>query len=332
MSALMFYDAEFGALAVFEHREGLLTLDHGFDESAFDAALEVLERHARPAFRDDGTALWRTTSHRKVVIASLTERMEREGFGPDPLGLRSALEVDESEAREPDLPVSGRPARLHEAVERGLHAHIDVGMSTLRSRGNPQLVESRHLPRRGTDSMRRPLFLTRFRGLILGPVESAADTQAALREGLSPLGEIVRRACVFEANLEDGTPRHGFEIAIAPTREVIESYVQHKLPTFEGAGAVVGVRPARFILNALLSSEDIAKIEERAAACTAATSLARPNGRTVVARVPCGISEGAASGDIAFSRRISWLARELSEYSPCLDYVGEVEQTVPLGV
>lgn len=333
MSAKLFRDRAFGALAVIDTPDGIVTVDHGFDDKAFDAALSVLERHARPEFSDDGSALWRSTSHPRIVLASLSESLERFGFTADPLDSMCALDVSVEEALNPDIPTSQRPMRLNETVERGLWGHLDIALSPLRDRGDVQMVETAHLPRASKDHLGRPLFLTRARGLILKPVESAEDCQAALRAALAPVAGVVVRAVVesLPPHEATGTSRHALEIALAPGREVVEEYVSAKLPTFESDDAPIrGVRPARFVLDTMPSREDILGLEERAVACTAATAISIPNGRTVVARIPSTTVEGTAAADRAFEQRVAWLAQQLDEYGPALDYIGEVEPVLAL--
>lgn len=332
MSAKLFRDRAFGALAVIDTPEGIVTIDHGFDDEAFDAALAVLERHANPQHRDDGSALWRSTSHPRIVLASLAECMERIGFTDDPLDALCAVDVTESEARDPDLPVSQKPMRLNETVERGLWGHLDIALAPLRDRGDVQMVETAHLPRRGTDHLGRPLFQTRARGFIIKPVESADDCQAALREALAPVSGVVVRAVVesLPPHPTTGHSRHALEIVLAPGREVVEEYVSAKMPTFESSSPIRGVRPARFVLDTSPSREDILALEERAVACTAATALSVPNGRTVVARVPSATVEGTAAADHPFGQRVAWLAKQLDQWGASLDYIGEVEPVLAL--
>jgi len=153
------------------------------------------------------------------------------------------------------------------------------------------------------------------------------DVRAALRSALSPVSGAWVRASVDEA--EGG---YEVEIAIAPSREAVSSFVRAALPAFESHEPIRGVRPARFVLDTIPPEGAVATLESRAAACTASTSVAYPNSRTVVVRVPCSAAVGSVTADRAFESRIAWIADQLQEYGATLDYIGDVEPVlVPEG-
>ena len=328
MTAQLYQDQDYGTLTVIDMSEGIVTIDHSFDGDAFDAVLTVLERHSDVAAKHlgEGAALWRTTSHRQVVLASLETCLESLGYSNDPLAQRSVRAVDSITARATQPPPAlGTPIQVGEAVRRGIQAHINMGLAVLRDRGDMQEAVVTHSPRSATDVFGRPLPLTRALGILSRPVESVDSVRSALREALASAGEALVRASV-----EDIGGRYAVEIALAPSRALVEEYTHAKTPTFEDSSTIRGVRPVRFVLNGMVSAADIASLEERAVISTAATSIAVPNSRTIVARIPSAQIDGLSASDNAFQKRVAWLAEQLGEWDPALDYIGGVEPVVDL--
>ena len=324
MSAKLYIDQEHNALGIIEdHPDGIVTVDHAFDVEDFDCVLGVMERYdGVPRFVGEGTALWRVDAHRQVVLASVMEALRARGYSEDPLDSKAIVTVESERAMRYDR--THREARVAEAVERGLRGHVDLALGVLGGFGDLQLQEVRHTERKERDRTGRPLPLTRARVLLSRPVSEVAEVRAQLREALKPISDILVRASVDEA--EDG---YEVEVALAPTRGTVSTFVRASLPTFESTDQIRGARLARFILDTAPPADLIASLRERAAVSTAATAISQPNARTVTARVPCTMVEGSPVADRAFGQRVAWIADQLADHGPDLDHVGAVEPVLP---
>lgn len=320
-AATIYRDTNYGALAVVEDGSNIITIDHGFCEDDFDTALSVLEAHGGCHHRGDGGAAWHLRDHRAVAMSALADAFTGLGYTDDPLGERVIIrEATRQQVAKPDLPSLASRFRVAETIERALCRHIDVAFAAMRPRGELSEADTTFLPRpNARDGFGNPLPFLRVRAFLRKPVEGADEAQAALREALAPIAGSLTRATVCEA--EPGV--YVVEVAVSPPLAVCETFLGAKLPTF-GQSDIHGVRVARFVLNALVTADDVKGVEERAVACTAATGLAVPNGRTIVARIPA-TALGDSAADYGFGQRIAWLQEQLEAWEPTLDHIGGVE-------
>lgn len=323
-AATVYRDANYGALAVVEERGGIITHDHGFDDGDFDSVLSVLEHHGSCRHREDGGAAWRFKGHSAVAKSALTDVFARLGYSDDSLGERVITrEATKKQVATPDLPSSAGKFRPGETVERALRRHIDIAFASMRTRGELTETQASFFPRSNTsDGFGNPLPFLRVRAFLRKPVEIAAAAQAALREALLPIAGSLARVTVTEAR--PGV--YAVEVAVSPPRAVCETFVSAKLPTF-GQTDIHGIRVARFVLNAMVTPDDVRGVEERAVACTAAIGLAVPNGRTIVARIPA-TTLGDSAADYGFGQRLAWLQEQFRAWEPTLDHIGGVEPVV----
>ena len=146
--ATLYRDQDYGALALFLTRDGIVEVEHGCVDRDF--VHEVLQRYASPR-RTLGTneTLWRVISdaHPAAVLSTVEHAMQGLGYETDPLAERAIRRVTVDEARKPDLPVAGRVPLVHEAVEQGVRQHLGMVVAALRESGPASVPSLRFFER-----------------------------------------------------------------------------------------------------------------------------------------------------------------------------------------
>jgi hypothetical protein len=297
--AVLYRDPDYGALALVQRPGGLIeVLDHGFRAQHFDNVLRVLERHGRPGAGDS----WRLESHPAAVLASVDGALRGFGYTLDPLAAHAILHVDEATARRPDLPIDRRTS-ISESVSHWMEASLWPAWMVL---GSSFALTGFVRPNA------RDLPFIRARAAV-----GRADESKIREKFLQPMfgSQLVR------ASLDGGV----FEVAVAPTRNVLAEWARREPPKFTPMDLVTE-REAVFMLGEPLDVQTATKIGERAQTCAAVRSFERIDEHTVVVKVPTSYSGGEAVTDPAFRERSAWLTLQLGPWSPELADVGLPER------
>lgn len=322
--ALLFRDADYGALAVIKMPKGrLATIDHNFAEADFAPVLAVLERLGGRTHTTEtpGVMLWtHFKEHPLTVHTTVVETLKRLGYDADPLGARVMRPCTEEEARLPDLPAESKKYQVRETVERTLKRHVEIAWSVLETLGKLSVAEVVFHPRENRrDGFKRPLPFLRARAFLAA--EDAARVQKELRETLAVVGHALARATVTAF---PNRPILVVEFALAPSAEMVEAILSEALPTFSQS-AINGSRSVKFYLRAALPEAVRKHIAAQALESTAALAVESADGRTVTVRIPSAQIMDSAS-DTAFRDRLNWLASKFEAYEAEVTEIGHVEE------
>jgi len=319
-SAVVFRDAEYGALAVEPQRGGLLIVNHGLIEaSVID---RVLENYATSEPRDEGVTFWRARYgvHPAGVLATIKQEMRLQGYESDRLAERAIYSMPADDARKPDLPAGGRAPLVREAVDRGVRQQIALVIASLRESGATASAPTVKYHRRPNAQMsygRQPPFaVSRF---FVGSAKGSTALREAVLGALAPWHDYVVKASV--AYMAEG--QYAIEVGIALPHSVCEAFVDESVPTFPDA-ELAGARSIVFRLGSPLTEEERRDIEEMGRACTGCVSL-KVEGDEVTAQVP-GNFVGNFAADRAMNERLSWLAGVLEPWNPTVLDIGGLEE------
>ena len=314
---ILYRDEDYGALGLALGERHVHLYDHGFFCEDLDAVLGVIESQGgRITHERDGSSTWACDSHPAAAMSALKNVLASLGYSGDPLGERYAnTSPSDTDLSSPDLPTSSK-MQVSEAVRRAMRAHLDVAVSALSRSGDLSESDLSYFKRRGG------LPFLRYRAILQRPLAEASDIQETLREALSPVRGALQRATVKDVT-ESGSRVYAIEVAVAPSSEACDAFVRRRLPVFESSD-IQGIRPVRYLCHAIVDTDDLQAVAERAAACTAAISIVSPNNRTIVARVP-GTHLGDSAADYGFGQRLAWLHEQFSDWDAELDAIGEVE-------
>lgn len=317
-TATLYRDPNYGAAAVIVDGATIEVVNH--DSVDFSLLHNVLEAQARLEAEEGGVQKWVPFVHRDIVLANIDRAMRDVGYTEDRLGDRAIfMDVSEEMARSPDLPADGN-CRVSEAVERAMSAQLSTALALV---GLPATVETAIFtpyPRPNAKAKRTlPFFVARAR-TEAGVTLDTADTCERWRKALEPFGPALVRATVWE---DEG--RVVLEAAIRLPEEAMIAFESAALPAFE-QHPLMGQREAHIHITKTMVEADLEKIRDRAAACTAATTVEMMDGEPGVLRVlvPSTI-EGDHLADPAFRERVTWLVQETEDWEGTLEWVGQMD-------
>lgn len=324
-TALLFRDPDYGALGVTRgaRAPGVVTIDHGFAESDYEAVLELMERYAlaKPVDLGDGSDFWNVKVHEEQALVALEGMLRRRGYTDDPLGERAVIRVTEEDAKHPDLPAAGKVS-VSEFAERGFHSFVDEVGAALRAK----FTETK-----GAESYFK--FATAFfprpnaRGLPFMRARALSEWVGQASEAENVVRATLARAqgAVQRATARFVAPgRILVEFGLALPASVIESFERAALPAFRKAEA--GVREVRFKLSRPIEPAALMKIAERGANSGALTGKLDVTGTSeLIARVPSSHS-GHYVADQAVSERVGWLSAQLAPLGAELEEISELQE------
>jgi hypothetical protein len=322
--AVMFRDADYGALVLETADGALVEREFGFAADDARALHAVLERYSRR----DGER-WRLDpdTYGLAVLSTVKQEMRLRGYQADKLAERAVIAVKPGEVTRPDLPADGKVI-VHEAVEAGVMQRLGLVAAALRDGSDATTPPSvRYYPRPNAENrgaVRPPFAVARFF------VASAKPAEAIREATLRALGDwrdhLVKLSVVTESGPRG---KHAVEVGLALPATMCESFLDAAIPTFEHSN-ILGARQVEFDLSAALTEEERADIESLGRECSGCVRI-QQEGTRIVVDVPGNIP-GHYGADHALHERLSWLHRVLEPWGPSLRDIGplaEVDLTLP---
>jgi hypothetical protein len=317
--AVMFRDAEYGALVVETAPRGLVTFDFGFAREDAQAAHAVISRYATDETVGAETR-WVVDpdAYGLAVLSTLKQEMRLRGYQSDKLAERAVVTVKPGEVRRPDLPAEGKVI-VHEAVEAGIRQHLGLAVAALREGGQASAPSLRYYPRPNAEqrgAVRAPFAVARFF------VETTKPAEKLREAALNALGDwrehLVKLSVVAEA-----AGRYAVEMGLAIPASLCESFLDAAIPTFEHSN-ILGAREVEYELTHALTEEERTDIEAFGRSCTGCVRIQQEGTRLVV-QVPSNIP-GHYGADNALHERLAWLNRVLEPWAPRLQDIGPLAE------
>ena len=319
--AVLFRDADYGALSLELVRGGIVTTNNGFMQEDARVVFAALGRYAESSPRSDGSTMWRVveSAHPAAVLSTVQAAMRECGYKRDPLAERAIIMTDTKTARRPDLPATGA-CLVHEAVERGVRQQLQLVVTALRENGPTSVPSIKYFPRPNaaqSSSGRRPPFaVARF---FTESNDDTSVTRSRVLEALRPWEGALVKVAVTEGDGQE----QAVEVGLALRPSDCEAFLESSVPSFRHS-EMTGARRVELHLRHPLTEDERRDIEELGRVCTGVIQLAQ-EGNVVVAQVPAGFI-GHHVSDRVLGERLDWLMNTLDPWEPTLNGIGGLEE------
>ena len=314
--AVMFRDAEYGALRIEETGGGLTVTDYGYVREDAHAVTRVLSTYGAPS-KDGNCTRWsmHRDAHPAAVLSTIRREMVSRGYVNDALAERAIMTV--SADRDPDLPATGK-VLVHEAIERGIQQQLGLVVAALRESGAASVpsVQFFRRPFAPAFNGRRPPFaVARFF------VEGSGSTSELRETVLNALD--TWRGYLTKVSVTEESGQRAVEVGISLPPAVCEGLLESSIPAFASA-ELTGARQVVFSLDSALTERELEDLQELGRGCTGVVRL-KQEGLTLTAQVPGGFC-GNYVADRQMNERLSWLSQALEPWGPTVEDIGGLEE------